>query len=221
MFEFWDWVGGRYSLWSAIGLSIVLAVGFKRFEELLAGAHAMDVHFRTAPLADNLPVLLGLLGVWYGNFLGAETRAFLPYSQSLELLPRYLQQLEMESNGKQTGRGGQPVGCATSPVLWGEAGTNGQHAFYQLIHQGGRLIPCEFIACREADFPLPGHHEKLLANCFAQSEALMRGKTADEVLRLLQRLNAEFGKTIIMVTHDPKAAEYAKRTVHLVKGRVG
>jgi len=146
----------------------------------------MDGHFFEAPVERNLPATLALLDVWNSNFLGAETRAFLPYSQSLELLPRYLQQLEMESNGKQVGVDGGPVGCATAPVIWGEAGTNGQHAFYQLIHQGGRLIPCEFVAFRQADFPLPGHHEKLLANCFAQAEALMRGKSLEDVRAELQ-----------------------------------
>ncbi|MFA4969136.1 MAG: glucose-6-phosphate isomerase [Sulfuritalea sp.] len=179
-FSFWDWVGGRYSLWSAIGLPLVLAVGCDHFRQLLAGAHAMDEHFFSAPAAENLPGLLALLEIWNTNFLGADNRALLPYSQSLGLLPRYLQQLEMESNGKQVDRQGLPVGCTTAPVLWGEAGTNGQHAFYQLIHQGGRLVPCEFIACKQADFALPGHHEKLLANCFAQSEALMRGRTLAE-----------------------------------------
>ncbi|MBI4986526.1 MAG: glucose-6-phosphate isomerase, partial [Rhodocyclales bacterium] len=180
-FEFWDWVGGRYSLWSAIGLPLALAIGMPRFRELLAGAHAMDEHFFNAPPRENLPSLLALLEIWNCNFLGADNRALLPYSQSLALLPRYLQQLEMESNGKRIDRNGRPLTCAAAPVLWGEAGTNGQHAFYQLIHQGGRLIPCEFIACRESDFPLRGHHDKLLANCFAQSEALMRGKTEAEV----------------------------------------
>ena len=179
-FAFWDWVGGRYSLWSAIGLPLALAVGFDNFGRLLAGAHAMDEHFFTAPAAANLPGLLALIEVWNTNFLGAGTRALLPYSQSLGLLPRYLQQLEMESNGKRIDRDGAPLSIDAAPVLWGEPGTNGQHAFYQLIHQGGRLIPCEFIACREADFPLPGHHEKLLANCFAQGEALMRGRTQEE-----------------------------------------
>ncbi len=179
-FAFWDWVGGRYSLWSAIGLPLVLAVGFDNFSRLLAGAHAMDEHFFSAPAAENLPALLALLEIWNSNFLGAGNRALLPYSQSLSLLPRYLQQLEMESNGKQIDRQGLPLDCSTAPVLWGEAGTNGQHAFYQLIHQGGRLVPCEFIVCRQPDFPLPGHHEKLLANCFAQSEALMRGRTLAE-----------------------------------------
>ncbi len=179
-FAFWDWVGGRYSLWSAIGLPLALAVGFDNFEKLLAGAHAMDEHFFSAPARQNLPGLLALLEIWNTNFLGADNRALLPYSQSLGLLPRYLQQLEMESNGKPVDRQGQALECAVAPILWGEAGTNGQHAFYQLIHQGHRLIPCEFIACREADFDLPGHQAKLLANCFAQGEALMRGKTRDE-----------------------------------------
>jgi glucose-6-phosphate isomerase len=179
-FAFWDWVGGRYSLWSVIGLPLALAVGCDNFRQLLAGAHAMDEHFFSAPVAENLPALLALLEIWNSNFLGAETRAVLPYSQSLALLPRYLQQLEMESNGKQVDRHGMPMECSTGPVLWGEAGTNGQHAFYQLIHQGGRLVPCEFIVCKQPDFAVPGHHEKLLANCFAQSEALMRGKTLAE-----------------------------------------
>jgi glucose-6-phosphate isomerase len=180
-FAFWDWVGGRFSVWSAIGLPLALSIGFDNFQRFLAGAAAMDAHFFDATAERNLPFLLAAIDVWNTDFLGSETRSCLPYSQSLELLPRYLQQLEMESNGKRAGRDGRDIGCPTSPVLWGEAGTNGQHAFYQLIHQGGRLIPCDFIACREADFPLPGHHEKLLANCFAQGEALMRGKTADEV----------------------------------------
>jgi glucose-6-phosphate isomerase len=181
-FAFWNWVGGRYSLWSAIGLPVALALGFAHFHAMLDGAYAMDEHFFSAPFAQNLPALLALTEIWNTNFLGADNRALLPYSQSLGLLPRYLQQLEMESNGKRIDRNGQPMTVATAPILWGEAGTNGQHAFYQLIHQGGRLIPCEFIALRCADFPLPGHHEKLLANCFAQSEALMRGKTLDTAL---------------------------------------
>ncbi len=180
VFEFWDWVGGRFSLWSAIGLPLALAIGYPNFARLLAGAHAMDQHFFDAPVSQNLPATMALLGLWNIDFLGAGTLAVLPYSQSLEHLSRYLQQLEMESNGKQVGRDGQPVTCATAPVVWGEPGTNGQHAFYQLIHQGGRLIPCDFIALKQADFDLPGHHAALLANCFAQSEALMRGKTLAE-----------------------------------------
>lgn len=179
-FEFWDWVGGRFSLWSAIGLPLALSIGMDNFRQLLAGGAAMDAHFFNTPIERNLPLTLALLELWNVNFLGAETRALLPYSQSLELLPNYLQQLEMESNGKQVDRAGKTVTYATAPILWGESGTNGQHAFYQLIHQGGRLIPCEFIALIEPDFMLPGHHAKLLAHCFAQSEALMRGKTLDE-----------------------------------------
>jgi glucose-6-phosphate isomerase len=180
MFEFWDWVGGRYSLWSAIGLPIALAVGFARFEELLAGAHAMDEHFRTAPLERNMPVILGLLGIWYRNFLGACSHAVLPYDQHLHRLPAYLQQLDMESNGKSTRRDGARVDYATGPIVWGEAGTNGQHAFYQLIHQGTELIPADFLAGAESLTPLGDHHDKLLANFFAQPEALAFGKTADE-----------------------------------------
>ena len=179
-FAFWDWVGGRFSLWSAIGLPLALAIGFERFAQLLAGARAMDEHFFTAPPLENLPALLALVELWNADFIGLQTRAVLPYSQSLGLLPRYLQQLEMESLGKQIDRDGKLVGCPTLPILWGEPGTNGQHAFYQLLHQGGRALSCEFIACKAADFPLPGHHEKLLANCFAQSAALMKGKTEAE-----------------------------------------
>jgi glucose-6-phosphate isomerase len=181
VFEFWDWVGGRFSLWSAIGLALALAIGWRQFKQLLAGARAMDKHFIEASPADNLPLTLALLTLWNTDFLGASTAAVLPYSQSLSLLPAYLQQLEMESNGKQVDRDGDPVGTATCPVLWGEAGTNGQHSFYQLFHQGGRIIPCDFLALREADFPLPGHHVSLLANCLAQSAALAFGQTADEV----------------------------------------
>ncbi|HTJ97858.1 MAG TPA: glucose-6-phosphate isomerase, partial [Rhodocyclaceae bacterium] len=179
-FAFWDWVGGRYSLWSAVGLSTALAIGYANFEQILAGAAAMDEHFFTAPVGENLPALLGLLQVWNTSFLGAPTQAILPYSQSLELLPRHLQQLEMESNGKRVDRSGNDLVSPACPVMWGEPGTNGQHAFYQLIHQGGRLIPCDFIAVKVPDYDLPGHHAKLLSNCFAQSEALMRGKTLAE-----------------------------------------
>ena len=180
VFEFWDWVGGRFSLWSAIGLPVALAIGFRNFEQLLAGARDMDTHFLTAAPEGNLPLTQALLSLWNTDFLGAATHAVLPYSQSLALLPAHLQQLEMESNGKQVDRNGRPVGVPTCPILWGEAGTNGQHSFYQLIHQGGRLIPCDFVALKEADLPLPGHHEHLLANCLAQSAALAFGQTADE-----------------------------------------
>jgi len=180
MFEFWDWVGGRYSLWSAIGLPIALAVGMDRFEEMLAGGHAMDEHFRTAPLAANMPVILGLLGVWYANFFGAETHAVLPYDQYLRRLPAYLQQLDMESNGKFVNRDGEPLDHASGPVIFGEPGTNGQHAFYQLIHQGTRLVPADFIAPAISHNPVGRHHAILLSNFFAQTEALMMGKTEAE-----------------------------------------
>jgi glucose-6-phosphate isomerase len=180
MFEFWDWVGGRYSLWSAIGLSIACVIGMDHFEALLDGGHAMDEHFRTAPLADNAPVILGLLGVWYANFWGAETHAILPYDQYLHRFAAYFQQGDMESNGKSVDRDGHRVDYTTGPVIWGEPGTNGQHAFYQLIHQGTRLIPCDFIAPIESHHPIGPHHQILLANFFAQTEALMAGKTADE-----------------------------------------
>jgi glucose-6-phosphate isomerase len=181
MFPFWDWVGGRYSLWSAIGLSIALAVGFENFEDLLAGAHAMDEHFRETPFEQNLPVTLALLGIWYNNFYGAQTEAILPYDQYLHRFAAYFQQGDMESNGKHVGRDGQPVGYQTGPIIWGEPGTNGQHAFYQLIHQGTKLIPCDFIAPAISHNPLGEHHNLLLSNFFAQTEALMNGKTREEV----------------------------------------
>ncbi len=181
MFVFWDWVGGRYSLWSSIGLSIALALGFERFSELLAGAFELDEHFRTAPLERNLPVILALLGVWYTDFWGAESCAVLPYDQNLHRFPAFLQQLDMESNGKSVERDGRPSRVPTGPVVFGEPGTNGQHAFYQLIHQGTRLVPCDFLAAARPSHPFPRHHELLLSNFFAQAEALMRGKTAEEV----------------------------------------
>ncbi len=180
MFEFWDWVGGRYSLWSAIGLSIALYIGMDRFEELLTGAYEMDEHFRTTPLSQNLPVILALLGIWYNNFHGAQTHAILPYDQYLHRFPAYFQQGDMESNGKSVTRDGEPVSCSTGPVIWGEPGTNGQHAFYQLIHQGTKLVPADFLAPLESHNPLGKHHQILLSNCFAQTEALMKGKTAAE-----------------------------------------
>ena len=181
MFEFWDWGGGRYSLWSAIGLSIAVAIGMDNFEELLAGAYAMDEHFRTAPPERNIPLILALLGIWYNNFFGAATHAILPYDQYLHRFPAYFQQGDMESNGKRTSRSGETVDYATGPVIWGEPGTNGQHAFYQLIHQGTRLIPVDFIAPLISHNPVGDHHALLLSNVFAQAEALMRGKTAAEV----------------------------------------
>jgi glucose-6-phosphate isomerase len=181
MFGFWDWVGGRYSMDSAIGLSTMIAVGPDRFHEMLDGFHQMDEHFRTAPFEKNLPVLMGLLSVWYGNFFGAETVAVLPYENYLKRFPAYLQQLTMESNGKRVTLDGHPVDYATGPIYWGEPGTNGQHSFYQLIHQGTRLIPCDFIAFANALTPLGRHHDILLANVFAQSEALAFGKTPEQV----------------------------------------
>jgi glucose-6-phosphate isomerase len=181
MFEFWDWVGGRYSMESAIGLSTMLAIGPDHFRAMLNGSHEMDEHFRRAPFDQNLPVLMGLLTIWYVNFFGAETVAILPYEQYLKRFPAYLQQLTMESNGKHVTLDGKEVSYDTSPVYWGEPGTNGQHSFYQLIHQGTRLIPCDFIAFHEALNPLGRHHDLLMANVFAQTEALAFGKTAEEV----------------------------------------
>lgn len=181
MFEFWDWVGGRYSLWSAIGLPIALYIGMDQFEELLAGAHDMDKHFMTTPLERNIPVIMALLGVWYNNFFDAQSHAILPYDQYLHRFPAYFQQGDMESNGKSVDRDGLPISdYSTGPVIWGEPGTNGQHAFYQLIHQGTKLIPCDFIAPITSHYPLGDHHRILLSNFFAQTEALMMGKTADE-----------------------------------------
>ncbi len=186
MFEFWDWVGGRYSLWSAIGLSIAISIGMDRFEELLDGAFAMDEHFRTSPLENNAPVILAMLGIWYNNFLGAQSHAILPYDQYLHRFPAYFQQGDMESNGKRVDRDGQTVDYSTGPVLWGEPGTNGQHAFYQLIHQGTKLIPADFLAPAISHNPLGEHHAVLLSNFFAQTEALMRGKTEDEARQELE-----------------------------------
>jgi glucose-6-phosphate isomerase len=181
MFGFWDWVGGRYSMDSAIGLSTMLAVGPEHFRAMLGGFHAMDEHFRSAPFERNLPVLMGLIALWNNNFLGASTVAVLPYEQYLKRFPAYLQQLTMESNGKHVRLDGAPVGCDTGPVYWGEPGTNGQHSFYQLIHQGTRLIPCDFIGFGQSLNPLGVHHDLLMANVFAQGEALAFGKTAEEV----------------------------------------
>ncbi len=186
MFEFWDWVGGRYSLWSAIGLSIALYIGMEQFEELLAGAHMVDEHFRQEPLESNIPVIMGLLGIWYANFFGAESHAILPYDQYLHRFPAYLQQGDMESNGKSVRCNGQPVQWSTGPVIWGEPGTNGQHAFYQLIHQGTHLVPADFLAAMENHNPLGRHHAILLSNFFAQPEALMKGRTEQEARQEMQ-----------------------------------
>lgn len=181
MFEFWDWVGYRYSLWSAIGLSIVLSIGFDNFVELLSGAHAMDKHFSTTPAEKNLPVLLALIGIWYNNFFGAETEAILPYDQYMHRFAAYFQQGNMESNGKYVDRNGNVVDYQTGPIIWGEPGTNGQHAFYQLIHQGTKMVPCDFIAPAITHNPLSDHHQKLLSNFFAQTEALAFGKSREVV----------------------------------------
>jgi glucose-6-phosphate isomerase len=185
MFGFWDWVGGRYSLWSAIGLSISLSVGYENFIELLEGAHAMDKHFRTADFNENIPVILALLGIWYNNFHGADTQAILPYDQYMHRFAAYFQQGDMESNGKQVGRDGKDVSYQTGPIIWGEPGTNGQHAFYQLIHQGTKLIPADFLAPAISHNPIGQHHQMLLSNFFAQTEALMNGKTHEVVVEEL------------------------------------
>ena len=186
MFVFWDWVGGRYSLWSAIGLSICLSIGFDNFNELLAGAHAMDLHFRDTEFEENIPVIMALIGIWYNNFFESETEAILPYDQYMHRFAAYFQQGDMESNGKSTDRNGKPVEYQTGPIIWGEPGTNGQHAFYQLIHQGTKLVPCDFIAPAQSHNPLGEHHSMLLSNFFAQTEALMNGKTYDEVVAELK-----------------------------------
>ncbi len=202
MFGFWDWVGGRYSLWSAIGLPIMLMVGGAAFDELLDGAHALDEHFRTAPLAENLPVTLALLGVWNSNFLGAESHAILPYDQYLHRFPAYFQQGDMESNGKGVDKQGRRIeSYSTGPVIWGEPGTNGQHAFYQLIHQGTRVVPCDFIAPIESHNPTGNHHRLLLANFFAQTEALMRGKTPEEARAELQKQGLATDEVERLVPH--------------------
>jgi glucose-6-phosphate isomerase len=201
MFEFWDWVGGRYSLWSAIGLPIALFLGMDRFEELLDGAHAMDEHFRDAPLEQNLPVLLAMLGVWYINFFDAGSHAILPYDQYLARFPAYFQQGDMESNGKRVTRTGEVVDYRTGPIVWGEPGTNGQHAFYQLIHQGTRLVPCDFLVPMRSQNPLGRHHDILVANCFAQTEALMRGKTAEEVRQELQHAGLDEQQLAALLPH--------------------
>jgi glucose-6-phosphate isomerase len=181
MFAFWDWVGGRYSLWSAIGLSIAVFIGMDNFDQLLAGGHAMDQHFLTTPLEKNLPATLGLVGIWYNNFFGAQTEAILPYDQYMHRFAAYFQQGDMESDGKGVNRDGEKVDLQTGPIIWGEPGTNGQHAFYQLIHQGTKIIPCDFLAPIESQNPLGQHHDILLSNFFAQTEALMKGKTKDQV----------------------------------------
>jgi glucose-6-phosphate isomerase len=202
MFELWDWVGGRYSLWSAIGLSIATAIGMDLFEELLSGAYETDEHFRTAPLRENIPVIMALLGIWYQNFFGASCHAVLPYDQYLHRFPAYLQQADMESNGKSASRDGTLIsGYTTGPIVWGEPGTNGQHAFFQLLHQGTHLVPCDFIVAAQSHNPIGAHHAILVANCIAQAEALMRGKTASEVRLELQREGASEDRIAMLAPH--------------------
>ncbi len=201
MFTFWDWVGGRYSLWSAIGLSIALTIGFERFEELLEGAHAVDRHFRHTPLEKNIPVIMALLGIWYDNFFGAESHAILPYDQYMHRFPAYLQQGDMESNGKSVSRKNEKVRWQTGPIIWGEPGTNGQHAFFQLIHQGTKLIPCDFIAPANSLNPIGDHHMKLLSNFFAQTEALAFGKTREEVEREFLEAGEDLDEVADLIPH--------------------
>jgi glucose-6-phosphate isomerase len=202
MFEFWEWVGGRYSLWSAIGLSIAVVIGMERFEELLGGAYEADEHFRSAPPAENIPMLMALLGIWYQNFFGASSHAVLPYDQYLHRFAAYLQQADMESNGKSASRDGEAVdGYTTGPIVWGEPGTNGQHAFYQLIHQGTHLIPCDFIVSARSQNPIGEHHAILVANCIAQAEALMRGKTPEEARAELEASGLSAERVEELVPH--------------------
>lgn len=201
MFPFWDWVGGRYSVWSAIGLPVALAVGIEQFKDFLAGGHAMDEHFRTAPLEQNMPVILAAVGYWYREFFNTASISIAPYHQDLAHFPGYLQQLEMESNGKRVSLNGETLSSPTCPVIWGDTGTNGQHAFFQLLHQGTDIIPVDFITALKPSHDLPSHHDALLANCFAQSEALMRGKNAEEIRRELQAQNLSEEEISNLIPH--------------------
>ena len=214
MFEFWDWVGGRYSLWSAIGLSIVTLIGMDHFEELLDGAYEMDEHFRTAPLRENIPVVMAALGVWYHNFFGAPSHAVLPYDQYLHRFAAYLQQADMESNGKSASRDGAIITeYTTGPIVWGEPGTNGQHAFFQLLHQGTHLVPCDFIVAAQSHNPIPLHQDILVANCIAQAEAMMRGKTADEARAVLERSGLPEERVAALVPHKTFAGNRPSNTL--------
>ncbi len=213
MFEFWDWVGGRYSLWSAIGLSIATVVGMDNFEELLAGAYEVDEHCRTAPLRENIPVVMAMLGVWYHNFFGAPSHAVLPYDQYLHRFPAYLQQADMESNGKSASRDGTTIdGYTTGPIVWGEPGTNGQHAFFQLLHQGTHLVPCDFIVAAQSQNPLGEHQDILVANCIAQAEAMMRGKTPGEARAELEASGASADRAKELVPHKTFAGNRPSNT---------
>ncbi len=215
MFEFWEWVGGRYSLWSAIGLPIALMIGMDAFEALLAGAHAMDRHFREAPFERNMPVILGLLGVWHRNFLGAGNHAILPYDHGLRLLPAYLQQADMESNGKGVTRDGEPLTYDSGPIVWGQPGTNGQHAFFQLMHQGTEAVPADFILPARSHYPLDDHHRILMANCIAQTEALMKGKTEAEVRAELEAAGLEPARIDALLPHRLFPGNRASNTLLL------
>jgi len=217
MFEFWDWVGGRYSLWSAIGLSIAVSIGMEHYEDLLLGAHEMDEHFRSAPLESNMPVILGLLGVWYNNFFNAETHAILPYDQYLEYLPAYLQQGDMESNGKSVTKENQTVDYSTGPIIWGQPGTNGQHAFYQLVHQGTKLIPADFIASVESHNAIGEHHDILIANFLAQTEALAQGKTEQQVRDELKDANLTSEQLESLVPHKIFSGNRPTNSIFLQK----
>jgi len=209
----WDWVGGRYSLWSAVGLSVALAIGMSGFERMLLGAETMDKHFCSTPLEHNLPVLMALISVWNTNFLGAETTAILPYNESIRHLPAFLQQLEMESNGKTVGRNGEPLTCRANPIVWGEIGVNGQHAFFQLLHQGGWLIPCDFIVAASSDHPLPGHQAPLLANCLAQSAALAFGKTEAQAREELTQAGLSDAQIATLLPHKVFAGNQPSTTI--------
>jgi len=213
VFGFWDWVGGRYSVWSAIGLAVAIAIGFANFEKFLAGAAAMDAHFLETPLEANLPVILGLLGVWYRNVWGFPSHAVIAYDQRLERFAAYLQQLDMESNGKSVTLGGAPVATDTGPVVWGEPGTNGQHAFFQLIHQGTTIVPCDFLVAATGHDDMPTHHDKLVANCLAQSEALMRGKTEQEVAAELTEAGLPPERAKALIPHKVFAGNRPSNTL--------
>jgi len=226
MFEFWDWVGGRYSVWSAIGLPVMLSIGSERFDEFLSGAHEMDKHFRNTPFEKNAPVIMALLGIWYNNFFGADSLAILPYDQYLKRFAAYFQQGDMESNGKTVTRDGQKVNWETGQIIWGEPGTNGQHAFYQLIHQGTKLIPCDFIGFATTLNRLSDHHEKLMANFFAQTEALMKGKTVKEAAEELKNENLTEEEQNMLLPHKvfegnkPTTTILAKKLTPAVLGQL-
>lgn len=217
MFPFWDWVGGRYSVWSAIGLPVALAVGMEQFKAFLAGGHAMDEHFRTAPLEQNMPVILALVGYWYREFFNTTSLSIAPYHQDLAHFPGYLQQLEMESNGKRVSLNGETLSSPTCPVIWGDTGTNGQHAFFQLLHQGTDIIPVDFITALKPSHDLPSHHDALLANCFAQSEALMKGKNADEIRRELQSQGMPEEEIIRLIPHKTFTGNRPSNTILMEK----